>query len=439
MKSLTVLLFCLAAWSLGAATYYVTTGGNDSSDGSIGTPWLTVQKACNTVAAGDTVNVAAGNYNSTNYITTSGTSVSRITFVGTSLPTLNYFSLVGNYVTVQGFNLAGPGSAGSGDCSIKASGNSNEVSGCTWTNTTWIRGVELSGTGNTLTNCYFTSPTLIANADLRVGFQLTGGGHLVTRNTFDSITDPESFGLVWGTNQVIEFNTMTNCTNPGYTTPGTHADFLQTWNLSGSTWSSNIVVNGNRIVDSSTQCFMLNAANTGQGTSPNIRNWYVHNNVFANSVQSGSCYVPFVEIANNVFTNWGTANGYSFYIRLGTGDPYGFGTNCTVYNNAFTDTTYARETTVTADYNQKNTASLPADGGTHNVYAAPGFTGAQNFLLTAGSALIGAGTVLSTFALDADGITRGVTWDIGAYEYAAPAGNTATVQTLNVGTLRIGP
>ncbi len=46
-----------------AATYYVSTSGSDSNPGTQSQPWKTIQKAANTVAAGDTVTVDAGTYN----------------------------------------------------------------------------------------------------------------------------------------------------------------------------------------------------------------------------------------------------------------------------------------------------------------------------------------------------------------------------------------
>lgn len=46
------------------ATYHVTTTGSDSADGSLATPWLTPQKAADTMVAGDTTYVHAGTYTS---------------------------------------------------------------------------------------------------------------------------------------------------------------------------------------------------------------------------------------------------------------------------------------------------------------------------------------------------------------------------------------
>jgi len=62
MRLALALLFALSLQSI-AATYYVATNGSDVSSGSIGAPWLTIQKAANTAVAGDTVLIGDGNYN----------------------------------------------------------------------------------------------------------------------------------------------------------------------------------------------------------------------------------------------------------------------------------------------------------------------------------------------------------------------------------------
>ena len=43
-------------------TYYVATTGSDSNPGTITQPWRTIQKAANTIVAGDTVHIRAGTY-----------------------------------------------------------------------------------------------------------------------------------------------------------------------------------------------------------------------------------------------------------------------------------------------------------------------------------------------------------------------------------------
>ena len=104
-------------------TYYVSTSGNDNNNGSLSTPWRTIQKAANTVAAGDTVQVRAGTYNEVVTMKTSGNATSGyITFqnypgeapivdgtglaVGSSGQT-GLFSLEGtfSYIVIQGFEI----------------------------------------------------------------------------------------------------------------------------------------------------------------------------------------------------------------------------------------------------------------------------------------------------------------------------------------------
>ncbi len=63
-----------------AATYYVATNGNDANSGSIDHPWKTVQKAANTLNAGDTVYVMNGTYHEVVSVTRSGTSSDPMTF-----------------------------------------------------------------------------------------------------------------------------------------------------------------------------------------------------------------------------------------------------------------------------------------------------------------------------------------------------------------------
>jgi Bacterial Ig-like domain (group 3)/Right handed beta helix region/Protein of unknown function (DUF1565) len=64
------------------ATYYVSTTGNDSNPGTIGSPWLTIQHAASSVSAGATVYVFGGVYNESVNFPASGTASAPITFEG---------------------------------------------------------------------------------------------------------------------------------------------------------------------------------------------------------------------------------------------------------------------------------------------------------------------------------------------------------------------
>src|SRR5688572_16446408 len=77
------------------ATYYVDPGGTDSSAGSSGAPWKTLQKAANAVVAGDTVVVRPGNYAGFN-LAKSGSESARITFSAQSGAVIDAPVTIGN-------------------------------------------------------------------------------------------------------------------------------------------------------------------------------------------------------------------------------------------------------------------------------------------------------------------------------------------------------
>jgi Protein of unknown function (DUF1565) len=78
-----VVLVLMLAPSLSGQTgtaYYVSTSGSDSNPGTIGSPWLTIQHAANSVSAGATVYVFGGVYNESVNFPASGTASAPITF-----------------------------------------------------------------------------------------------------------------------------------------------------------------------------------------------------------------------------------------------------------------------------------------------------------------------------------------------------------------------
>jgi parallel beta-helix repeat protein len=94
-----------------AATYYVSTSGNDGNNGlSLTTAWRTIQHAADTLKAGDTVNVQSGTYNEKIVETTNGTANNRIIYQGVNNPVINSggntgFLIQGDYVTITGFTI----------------------------------------------------------------------------------------------------------------------------------------------------------------------------------------------------------------------------------------------------------------------------------------------------------------------------------------------
>jgi MYXO-CTERM domain-containing protein len=117
----------VAAWLAVAAAstalakgYVVRATGNDLASGAADAPWQTLQKAANTVAAGDTVTVADGTYAGFACRDKSGTPTARITFkaetkggakitsAGVGADKQDWVQLAScSYVTVDGFEVTG--------------------------------------------------------------------------------------------------------------------------------------------------------------------------------------------------------------------------------------------------------------------------------------------------------------------------------------------
>ncbi|MEI6193597.1 MAG: right-handed parallel beta-helix repeat-containing protein [Verrucomicrobiota bacterium] len=83
MAAKTWLAFAILASGLipaQSASYYVATNGNDSANGSLTTPFQTIQQAASVMVAGDTCYIRAGIYRETVTPVNSGNSSSQITF-----------------------------------------------------------------------------------------------------------------------------------------------------------------------------------------------------------------------------------------------------------------------------------------------------------------------------------------------------------------------
>ncbi len=108
---------CVATVKSGlTGDYYVATYGSDSNAGTSAAPWLTIQKAANTMTAGKTTIVRSGTYNERVTQSTSGSSGSVITFRGDTsygMPLINgagnsyCFDTTAAYIVVEGFEMTG--------------------------------------------------------------------------------------------------------------------------------------------------------------------------------------------------------------------------------------------------------------------------------------------------------------------------------------------
>ena len=94
-----LILICIVANThTFAATYYVSKNGNDTNPGTFSQPWLTLQKATNTLTAGDSVFIRQGIYNERLVPLNSGNVTNYIT----------YMAFPGEDVVLEGINITLP-------------------------------------------------------------------------------------------------------------------------------------------------------------------------------------------------------------------------------------------------------------------------------------------------------------------------------------------
>ena len=180
-----------------ASVYYVATNGNDSNSGTEQSPWQTIQKACDSLTAGDTVYIKVGTYKEKVTVNVSG-------------------SESGGYITIQNFGtdkviLDGTEiTAPSGQSALLLINSKSFIT---------IKGLEI---------CNYKTST---SGLLIMGIFITGSAHhiQISNNNIHNIennakVDSDKMGrdahgiAVYGTdgtnsinNIIIDGNTVTNC------------------------------------------------------------------------------------------------------------------------------------------------------------------------------------------------------------------------------------
>ncbi len=114
---LIILTGIISVCSFAQTNYYVATTGNNSNNGSIGTPWQTIQYGVSQLNNGDTLNIMSGTYIGKIDLTISGTSGQEITIRnynndiviinGTTLSDYEYLLKIENvdYINIKGLKF----------------------------------------------------------------------------------------------------------------------------------------------------------------------------------------------------------------------------------------------------------------------------------------------------------------------------------------------
>jgi len=422
-------------------TYYIAKTGNNANPGSEGLPWLTVQKAADTVIAGDTVIVKSGIYPEFVVEATNGTNTGQIKYLADSSlgrVVLGGFYCQGNYQLISGFVFNGTGvstyqsmmylSVNASNChfeNITTSGIPNYTG-------TFIGAIGTTSPGPS--GCLFNNVTV---QDPNYNWvSLVGTGHVVSNSFFSGNAGWDAF-RIGGSDIVIKNNTIYS-SNPQLNTAG-HPDFFQAFATNAAGLIQNNTIENNVCIGAN----ITDATQIGnfedQGESGIVGNFTFRNNIFAYIDRTTNVYPDNFSFYNNVY--YRCAKGSNFCIIYDTAGTKGKANGLKIQNNIFYECGDAASpsrgwyggnagTGLVADYNLvigtgagtvKDSDWTMSGQEAHGINGLnPSFINAEafNFRLSPSSACIGSGADLSAyFITDAAGAARTIPWDMGAYAY----------------------
>jgi Right handed beta helix region len=458
---LLVLSILIPSPAKAANTYYVSPSGNDSNPGTQTQPWKTIQKAANTLAAGDKVVVAAGDYSTQRVnISKSGASGAPITYQAQGQVVMKGFVIQASYITVDGFEIA----------------NTDYKS---WDQAT-SAGIYLLGANNLIENNYIHDAAL--EGIFLVGW-LSDGSNTKTANNVirnNRLYHNEMLGIdvngrnnlienneVWGTVQCMPkvVSAEGTCSNSNgldadgmrfygqghifrgnyihdipYGPPGTnpssgdyngdaHIDCFQTWSDSYYEVASNILFEQNRCVNLQSQGMDENG--TGWMITSNASNITIRNNIIETyaGIDGALGGVRNLLVYNNLFVNSTSFNQwYPKAILVNSGE------TGVIRNNIF--------------YNQPRTAIDGSSSGVtsdHNLTtsgATPKFVDSANhdYHLQAGSPAIDTGIAVDVTNDFDNGLRpQGAGFDLGAFEVQSSSQPTHTPTSTSPATATLQP
>jgi len=327
-----------------ASIYYVdrnNPAASDSNDGSEALPWLTIQKAANTVNPGDTVYVKTGVYDERVLINRDGTPAAKIAFKALprrSVQVLHGFNVSADAIRIEGFdithNLAGWNNGG-----IWLAGHDVEIVD------NYIHDIPYAGIAASWNPNNWRNATIANNYIYRCnqGILLSGASDnwLVENNEIERLIRPATGGYdtdyirFFGANHIIRRNYM-HGTRPEEI-GASHTDYFQTFNNNGEV-AHNILIEYNQGLDFAHQSFMM----SGDGASHS--NITIRYNVFQGFTSWGVCAENIRDL--RVYNNTWVGNGIGASIH---GVGFRFGATGVITNNIFTG--------ITAPYHHDTTSS----------------------------------------------------------------------------------
>jgi parallel beta-helix repeat protein len=463
-----VVMFSLAllAASANAATYYVSTSGNDANNGAQSTPFATISHAAGLAQAGDTVYVRGGVYNGLVRISSKGTASAHIAFraypgespvidgTGTAASTdLVVFSSA-QYVDFSGFEVRNatkigiciyPGSF------LTISGNNihNSVRNGIWAGySTFGTTSDITITGNTVTNNVLENQnhTMSGGWAQAIGTQNANRVTITNNKVYDNDGEGIAFvlsdgGLAKG-NEVydnysveiyldnaqtttVDGNLAYSTGNTRYYRSGYPASGIGTANESYSSTNplNTLTIVNNIVLNSKYGFYYSNEANGG-----GLQNVTVANNTFYKGAVS-LIWIASAAHANSVVEN-------NVFDQVGNVMTNVAGSGVTYRNNDWYGGT-------------AGSAAGAGDVLADPRLANPGGLTAADYKLTLGSPVVAGGLTLSNVTNDYFGAPRSVAYDLGAHQLGStnvdttapsiPASLTATATSSSGMTLVWAP
>lgn len=411
-----------------AATFYVSPTGSDTASGSQSAPWLTLQKAADSVHAGDTVQVSAGTYKGfVLWQGPSGSANAPITFhaaPGTIINQPNYRTNDGinleaaSYIVIEGFTVRGVPRAGIRsvtNTNVTIRNNSLENNGYWGVITGFsdyllIENNVAFGTvnqhgiyvGNSCTHPTVRKNVLYSNSGC--GLHMNGDASLGSYGLILNALVEQNIiydnGRSGGSgingdgvqNSVIRNNLLYN----------NHASGISLYQIDGADSSKNNVVENNTVLQASDGRWALNIADGSTGNTV-LNNILLSNHSFRGALSIDPASLTGLTSDYNIMIDRVTLNG---------GD--------TVISLASWKTTYGKDSHSFVS----SAAQLFVDPATND------------YRLSATSTALDRGTSQSAPAVDLEGTARpqGAGFDVGAYERASGGGGGDTISpsvTLN--------